>query len=726
MADRLDGTTHVRVDKLHPPKTFKFPHRKFGSQGATRTFRAEWCEKFDWLHYDAPADAAFCHVCMCAELEKKFLASTKRDVAFISNGFTNWKEATIAFKKHLSSACHREAVFGIQDLPKHVHDVGELLNAQHGKEKALNRDMFRRVLQNVRFLARQGLALRGQGDGAESNFIQLMRLRSFDCPEVLEWMDKKTNKYTSPDIQNECLQLMALHILRQVCSSICKNGFYTIMADECTDVANKEQFTICIRWVDDSLTDHEDLIGLYNVGTIDANCLVATIRDVLLRMNLKMTQCRGQYYDSASNMTGSKHGVATQLQAEESRAVLTHCYGHSLNLAIGDTMKQSKVCRDALDTAFEISKLIRFSPKRNAAFDRIKVENSADDEVPDVGIRAFCPTRWTVRGDAIQSIIDNYFVLQQLWDECLDKRLDPDVKGRIIGVKTQMSRYNLLFGLHLSKKVLKITDNLSRALQKQSLSAAEGQEIAQISLETLIGMRTNEAFSLFFKLVEQSRKHTDTDEPVLPRKRKAPSYFEVGSGEGFHRTTVEEHYRRQYFEALDLVISGIKKRFDQPGYAMYKNLEWLLVTAANQQCFEAYFQQVTSFYKDDFKPVELGAQLLNLGTWFLKERQKSVSLQDCLQYLRSLSDGQRSFYSEVCCLARLILVMPSTNAVSERSFSAMRRLKTYLRSTMRQTRLNHILLLNMYKERLDSLDLDVIGNDFVRGNEHRLRMFGNF
>ena len=217
-----------------------------------------------------------------------------------------------------------------------------------------------------------------------------------------------------------------------------------------------------------------------------------------------MTLCREKCYDGASNMTGSKHGVATQLQAEESRAVLTHCNGHALNLAIGDAMKQSKTCRDALDTVYEISKLIRFSPKRNTAFDHIRVENSADNEEMAVGIRSFCPTRWTVRGDAIQSIIDNYNTLQQLWDECLDKRLDPDVKGRIIGVKTQMSQYYLLFGLHLSKKALKITDNLSRALQKQSMSAADGQEIAQMSLETLKGIRSDKAFSLFFALVGQS------------------------------------------------------------------------------------------------------------------------------------------------------------------------------------------------------------------------------
>ena len=112
-----------------------------------------------------------------------------------------------------------------------------------------------------------------------------------------------------------------------------------------------------------TLTDHEDVIVLYNAGTIDCSKLVTTIEDVLLHMNLKLTQCCGQCYDSASNMAKCKNGVATQLLAKEKKAVLTHCYGHALNLAVGDLMKQSKVCRDTLDIAYEISKLLRYSPK---------------------------------------------------------------------------------------------------------------------------------------------------------------------------------------------------------------------------------------------------------------------------------------------------------------------------------------------------------------------------
>ena len=245
--------------------------------------------------------------------------------------------------------------------------------------------MFRRILQNLCFLARQCLALRGHVDGEDSNFTQLLRLRAFDCPEVTTWMDKNTNKYTSADVQSECLQVMALHILGQVGRSIRKNGVYTAMANECTDVLNK-QFTVCIRWVDETLTDHVDVIGLRHVETIDTNWLVDAIKYVLLRMNLKLSDCRGQCYDGASNMTGCKRGVATQLQSEELRAVLTHCYGHPLYLAVGDAVKQSKVCQDALDLAYEISKLIRYCLKCNAASHLIKGEQPTGNEGSSVGI----------------------------------------------------------------------------------------------------------------------------------------------------------------------------------------------------------------------------------------------------------------------------------------------------------------------------------------------------
>ena len=45
---------------------------------------------------------------------------------------------------------------------------------------------------------------------------------------------------------------------------------------------------------------------------------------------------------------------------------------------------------------------------------------------------------------------------------------------------------------------------------------------------------------------------------------------------------------------------------------------------------------------------------------------------------------------------------------------------------MTQLRLNHLMIINIYKEALDDMDLKSITNEFVQGNEHRLSVFGNF
>ena len=117
-------------------------------------------------------------------------------------------------------------------LPKVSTDVGELLSCEQ-KEK--NKKMFLKVLEGIRFLARQGIPFRNLVD-EDSNFCILLSLLSVDCPQTLN--RQETNKYTSHDIQNECVKLMAFQILRQLSKDNQENGWYAIMADQCTDVSN--------------------------------------------------------------------------------------------------------------------------------------------------------------------------------------------------------------------------------------------------------------------------------------------------------------------------------------------------------------------------------------------------------------------------------------------------------------------------------------------------------
>ncbi len=68
--------------------------------------------------------------------------------------------------------------------------------------------------------------------------------------------------------------------------------------------------------------------------------------------------------------------------------------------------------------------------------------------------------------------------------------------------------------------------------------------------------------------------------------------------------------------------------------------------------------------------------------------------------------------------------MPATNAQSERSFSALRRIKSYLRTTMSQQRLNHLIILHVHHSETANLDLVQVANDFIDGNDHRKKLFG--
>ena len=101
------------------------------------------------------------------------------------------------------------------------------------------------------------------------------------------------------------------------------------------------------------------------------------------------------------------------------------------------------------------------------------------------GFRTLCPTRWTVRASSLESVINNYDVFLALWEDAKDIVKDSETHARIIGVQATMSTFAYFFGLVLGERILKHTDNLSKTLQNPSLTAFEGQDLAQLTLQTL-------------------------------------------------------------------------------------------------------------------------------------------------------------------------------------------------------------------------------------------------
>ena len=155
----------------------------------------------------------------------------------------------------------------------------------------------------------------------------------------------------------------------------------------------------------------------------------------------------------------------------------------------------------------------------------------------------------------------------------------------------------------------------------------------------------------------------DIEEAALPRRRAVPGKLDCGTAAPEYFQTPKQLYRAIHYEALDLIVSLIKDRFDQRDYNVYMNCEQLhLKAAAGGDVYKDEFLTVTSFYGSDFDPRELEAHLSTFTHNI--PRVENVTLSNVLAYLRSLSSHQQQLLSQVIKLDKLILVMSATNATS--------------------------------------------------------------
>ena len=242
-------------------------------------------------------------------------------------------------------------------------DVLSQLNAQHAADALFHRKMLMKLLSCIKFLARQGLALRGNhedADSLEGNLYQLLLLQAHEDPAMKLWLRKK--EYISPEIVNELIMMMGQAVLRQLLKDVRSALWFSLIADEASDISHSEHLSISIRWVDSCYGIHEDSIGLIQLSDTNAQTLFSVIKDVLIRCSLPLSQCRGQAFDGASNMSGIHNGVQALIKREERRAVYVHCLAHSLNLCVQEVAKKCIIVRDVMDFVHELVQLIKFPP----------------------------------------------------------------------------------------------------------------------------------------------------------------------------------------------------------------------------------------------------------------------------------------------------------------------------------------------------------------------------
>ena len=210
-------------------------------------------------------------------------------------------------------------------------------------------------------------------------------------------------------------------------------------------------------------------------------------------------------------------------------------------------------------------------------------------------------------------------------------------------------------------------------------------------------------------------------EPVLPRKRRAPTRLDQNSSNSYCDESPKEMYRRIYYEIADKLKGEIERRYSSPAFALYTNVELILRKAATGESIPPeILSEVFEHFGDDLQRDELTTELGMLKNAMVGAAYSIDNMKEKIRKYQEL-------FPQISRLLQLLLVMPATSATSERSFSSLRHiktyLKTYLRTTMRQDRLNHLMMLYIHKDRKVSIT-DAM-KEFVLSNDERKCIFGN-
>ncbi len=321
---------------------------------------------------------------------------------------------------HASKYYHRRAMTTMREFISRYEDlsqsVGTMLDSEVQRVMDSNVKVIESLFKVAILCGKQGLAMRSHRDdrvlwedecegGNEGNFIQLVRFRAETDKVLAHHLSKcpRNARYTSKTIQNELLKVVGDRIQNDILEEVKCANFYSIIADEVTDVSNKEELSFVIRYIHDGHI-REVFVDFVEVERITGKVLGEAILKWLRDHNISPADMRGQCYDGASNMAGARSGVKSIVQKDAPKAMYIHCAAHRLNLAIMSACG-IQAFKNAESYVGEIARFYRFSPKRQRLLD--KAIEASSQMLKAKKLKDLCRTRWVER-------INSYAVFLEL------------------------------------------------------------------------------------------------------------------------------------------------------------------------------------------------------------------------------------------------------------------------------------------------------------------------
>uniref|UniRef100_A0A3B3RTZ4 HAT C-terminal dimerisation domain-containing protein n=1 Tax=Paramormyrops kingsleyae TaxID=1676925 RepID=A0A3B3RTZ4_9TELE len=547
-----------------------------------------------------------------------------------------------------------------------------------------------RVVNVTLTLASCNLAFRGHrevlGQPNSGNFLSIIELLACYDPVLKELISRPqgTIKYLSPTIQNELIHILSLRVQQNITADINEGPFFSIIMDTTQDLSKHDQLSQVYRYVTIVRNAMDKAVDIKVMESFLG--FMETMNTSHYANSLDISKCRGQGYDGAANMSGIYLGVQARIWEKEPLATYVHCAAHNLNLVLNDAVKNISEMERFYETIEHIYTFFGNSIKRWTMLTGIVTTDGSDH--PNVTLKRLCPTRWSSRFESLSAIRYRYVDLMKALTKIAltsDKR---DERNEAVGLMKSMEKFSFIFLVVVQAKVLETVNAVSKTLQKTDTDIQTAMQLLENSIQILSDYRSafDQAKATAQMLASKWGVQT-TFENVRPRRVKR-HFDELSEDERL--TNAEKYFRVQIFNAtLDIIISQLSQRFScmrETCHVFEAIRPMTLQIAGDDELFEKA-KRLSDHYSRDIAPT-FPTQLLSFRSCFKAEISQKSSILQLAKMLVVDYDTVTSTFGEVCTALMLFLTLPVTVATAERSFSKLKLIKTYLRSSMGQERLS--------------------------------------
>jgi len=457
------------------------------------------------------------------------------------------------------------------------------------------------------------------------------------------------------------------------------------------------------------------------------------LAETLQAMGLDLSKCVSQCYDGASVMSGALHGVQARFRERcNSPCLYVHCHAHRLNLVLVNSCNNLPIFMDTIGLMEAVYCFFTASTLRNDVFKKTQI----DANCPVLCLPMQSDTRWICKHKAVVVFKSRYDCIASALKHFAELSTKGKERVEANGLLGQLQSFSFIFVLHILDAVLPILACSTLFMQKKSSDIASGIDVTESTVDAVRSLRSDDEF---LRVYNEVREFCNKRSIVIPdsaenastatARRKVPAALSdyvlcerTGLGHqglnSINRCNMTS-YRVHMYAIIDRLVNELDKRFKAnhstlaacstvfPGHKFFLNYD-LMISLAEQ-----------------FSYLSIDVDKLKSQTVVVAELTKrATSPLQSPEELYQLLLPMRCAFPDIVKFIQLVLTIPVSSAQAERSFSCLKRVKTYLRSTMSDRRLNNLCVISIEKEEADKVqaNLTVVVDKYASKKQRRMNL----